>query len=161
MAVEFAGGCRAFQLREGDPAMRRKGLSVWRHVGRELGARAISFAVLELAPESSAAWRNPECDEVLGVLEGEGALILDGERYPLKPGTGIYVRPHDLVSIENFGRGPLTIASSRCPDPGPAIDFEDRPAPIARGPALHPSPVVRFDDQPTERAGDGRWFRVL
>src|SRR5215831_20357416 len=129
MAVEFEGRCRAFQLREGKPAMRRKGLTVWRHVGRERGATAISFSVLELAPESRKAWRNGECDEVLGVLEGAGELILDGERHPLEPGTGIHVRPDDRVRIENAGRGPLTIASSRCPDPGPSIDFEDGPAP--------------------------------
>ena len=161
MAVEFDGGCRAFQLREGEPAMRRNGLAVWRHVGRELGATAISFSVLELAHESRAAWRNPECDEVLGIFEGEGSLTLEGERYPLEPGTGIYVRPRDLLSIENVGRGPLTIMSSRCPDPGPPIVFEEGPPPTARGEARYSSPVVRFEDQPTERAGDGRWFRVL
>src|SRR5262245_43029958 len=161
MAVAFAGGCRAFQLREGKPEIPRKGLAVWRHVGRERGATAISFSILELAPESAAAWRNGACDEVLGVLEGEGRLILDGERHPLEPGTGIYVRPDDHVRIENVGRGPLTIASSRCPDPGPSTDFEDGSAPTAPGPARLPSPVVRFEDQPTERAGDGRWFRVL
>jgi mannose-6-phosphate isomerase-like protein (cupin superfamily) len=161
MAVEFEGGCRAFQLREGKPAMRRKGLAVWRHVGRERGATAISFSVLELAPGSGAAWRNAECDEVLGVLEGEGSLILEGERHPLKPGTGICVRPRDLLRIENAGRESLTIASSRCPDPGPAIDFEDQPVPTAPGLARFPSPVVRFEDQATERASDGRSFRVL
>src|SRR5262252_3917170 len=156
MAVELEGGCRAFQLREGEPAMRRNGLTVWRHVGRERGATAISFSVFELAPESGATWRNAECDEVLLVLEGEGGVILAGERHPLEPGTGVYVRPHDLVGIESVGRVPLTVASSRCPDAGPAIDFEDRPAPTAPGPARLPSPVVRFEDQPTERAGDGR-----
>src|SRR5262245_7139940 len=135
MAVDFAGGCRAFQLREGRPAIQREGLAVWRHVGRERGAAAISFSVLELAPESGVAWRNGACDEVLGVLEGGGDLILDGERHPLARGTGVYVRPQDLVRIENAGPGPLTIASSRCPDPGPSIDFQDRPAPAARGPA--------------------------
>src|SRR6516162_6754308 len=111
MAIEFVGGCRAFQLREGEPAMRRNGLTVWRHVGRERGAAAISFSVLELAPECGAAWRNAECDEVLGVLEGEGGLILDGERHSLEPGAGVYLRPHDLVHIENVGRGPLTMTS--------------------------------------------------
>lgn len=161
MSVEFAGGCREFQLREGDPAMRRDGLAVWRHVGRERGARAISFSVLELVPEAGTAWRNGECDEVLGVLEGEGSLILDGERHALRAGTGIYARPRDRVRIENSGRAPLTLVSSRCPDPGPRIDFEDGPAPRAPGTARLPSPVVRFENQPTERAGDARWFRVL
>jgi mannose-6-phosphate isomerase-like protein (cupin superfamily) len=41
------------------------------------------------------------------------------------------------------------------------MDFEDQRVPTARDPARVPSPVVRFEDQPTERAGDGRWFRVL
>lgn len=141
--------------------MRREGLAVWRHVGRDSGASAISFSILELAPGSAAAWRNGACDEVLGVLEGEGDLILDGARHALAPGTGVYVRPGDLVRIENDGRGSLTIASSRCPDPGPSIEFQDSRTTTAPGPARLPSPVVRFEDQPTERAGDGRWFRVL
>jgi mannose-6-phosphate isomerase-like protein (cupin superfamily) len=160
MAVELAGGCRAFGLREGEPATRRGGLSVWRHVGREHGATEISLSIIELAPDSAAAWRNGECDEALSVLDGRGALIFDGERHPLKPGTGIYVRPHDRVHIESDGGSALTVASSRCPDPGPEIHFEDANSPTARS-AAHRSPVVRFEDQPTERAGDGRWFRVL
>ena len=161
MGIEFEGGCRAFHRREGEPAIRRNGLSVWRHVGRERGATAISLSIVELAPESGTAWRNGDCDEVLGVLQGRGSLTLGGERYRLEPGTGVYVRPDDHVAIENDSREPLTIASSRCPDPGPGIDFEDGAAPTARVVARVPSPVVRFEDQPTERAGDGRWFRVL
>src|SRR5262249_34440202 len=118
------------------------------------------FPVLVVGPGAGAAWRKPECDEVLGVFEGVGSLILDGERYRLEPGTGIYIRPYDLVHIENLGPGPLTIASSRCPDPGPSMDFEDRPPPTARGGARHPSPLLHFEDQPTARAGDRRWLPV-
>jgi len=161
MAVDFDGGCRTFGWREGNPAMRRDGVTVWRHVGRERGAAAISLSILELAPDSRTAWRNRDCDEVIGVLEGEGGVILDGQRRALRPGTGIYVRPNDRVRIQNAGRGTLTIASSRCPDPGPSIDFEDRPDSIASAVTPLSSAVVRFEDQPTERAGDGRWFRVL
>ena len=160
MVIQLAGGCRAFGIREGEPAIRRNGLAVWRHVGRERGATAISLSVLELAPQSTAAWRNADCDEILSVLEGDGQLLLDGERHPLEPGTGIYVRPHERVHIECPGPQPLMVASSRCPDPGPEIHFEDIPAAARSAPRLPPT-IVRFADQPTERAGDGRWFRVL
>src|SRR5215472_12984686 len=131
MAVAFAGGCRVFGLREGEPSTRRGGLAVWRHVGRERGAAAISLSALELEPGSSAAWRNGACDEVLAILEGEGFVTLAGARHPVKPGTGVYVRPHDLVEIVSSSERPLAIASSRCPDPGPEIDFADGKAAAA------------------------------
>ncbi|HEX7253402.1 MAG TPA: cupin domain-containing protein, partial [Thermoanaerobaculia bacterium] len=161
MAVAFASGCRVFGLREGEPTTRRGGLTVWRHVGRERGAAAISLSILELEPGSSAAWRNGASDEVLGILDGEGFLTVAGARHSLGPGSGVYVRPHDLVQIASTAGKPLAIASSRCPDPGPGIDFADGGAAAAAESARRPSPVVHFQDQPTERAGDGRWFRVL
>ena len=161
MAVAFAGGCRVFGLREGEPTARRGGLAVWRHVGRESGAAAISLSALELEPGSSAAWRNGACDEVLGIFEGEGVVALAGDRHPLKPGSGIHVRPHDLVEIVNSPGKAMVIASSRCPDPGPEIDFADGQAATASEFVSRPASVIHFEDQPTERAGDGRWFRVL
>ena len=186
MPIELPGGCRVFGLREGEPRTDREGLSVWRHVGRELGATAISLSVLELEPGASCGWRNGDCDEILSVLEGESALKIAGESHTIARGAGIYVRPGDRINLENTDRSSLTLLSCRCPDPGPEISFEDK---IMSGESLSsrgaqrrgmttengsrslaalgmtesrlPSPVVRFEDQPTERAGDGRWFRVL
>lgn len=160
MVEELPGGCRVFGAREGEPAPHR-GLKVWRHVGRERGARAISLSVLELLPGGSSAWRNGDCDEVLFVLEGEADLLLDGIADRVQPDTGIFARPGARVALANPGRKALTILSSRCPDPGPEILFEEaarRPPAEAGG---SPSPVVRLADQPMERAGDGRWFNVL
>lgn len=160
MAVALEGGCRVFALREGDP-VRRDGLTVWRHVGRERGARAISLSVLEVAPGASASWRNGECDDVFFVLAGEGELLLNGERHGIRPSDGVFARPGASVAVKNPGRGPLTLLDSRCPDPGPDL-FSEAAVPVSSDtPPRIPSPVVRFEDQPTERAGDGRWFRVL
>jgi mannose-6-phosphate isomerase-like protein (cupin superfamily) len=157
MAVELAGGCRAFELREGEPLAQER-VRVWRHVGRERGADAISLSVLEVAPATSTAWRNLSSDEVLFVLSGSGDLLSEGKRLRIGPDSGIFVRGGALLALSNAGETPLVLVSSRCPDPGPRILFEqiDVAAPISRG-----SSVVRFEDRPTERAGDGRWFRVL
>src|SRR5881628_347022 len=57
MATGLEGRCRVFGLREGEP-LRRAGLAVWRHVGRDRGASAISLAAMDLAPGGKAGWRN-------------------------------------------------------------------------------------------------------
>ena len=161
MAGELEGGCRVFGLREGEPK-RHGDLDVWRHVGRELGAKAISLSTLELPPGGSAAWRNSSCAEALFVVSGEGAIILGGERGRLDSLTGAFARPGELVSIECYGKEPLTLLESRCPDPGAEIQLEAASSVFAGGAAQRsPSPIIRFEDQPEQRAGDGRWFRVL
>jgi mannose-6-phosphate isomerase-like protein (cupin superfamily) len=161
MAAELAGGCRIFEAREGEPAS-HGGLRIWRHMGRERGARAISFSVLELSPGASSAWRNGTGDEVLFVIEGEAELRLDGIDSRIRPETGVLARPGARVALANPGPGTLALLSSRCPDPGPDILFEDRPAQAPRSvDSGSPPPIVRLGDQPVERAGDGRWFAVL
>jgi mannose-6-phosphate isomerase-like protein (cupin superfamily) len=148
-------------LREGGPVTRGE-LAVRRHVGRGRGAEAISLSVLELAPGASAGWRNGECDEVLFVLEGEGEIQLGGMRHGIAARNGVFARPGAEVATTNTGRAPMTLLSSRCPDPGPEISISEVSSPTVSGPDSSPlSPVVRFEDQATERAGDGRWFRVL
>src|SRR5262244_3819919 len=98
MAIALPGGCRVFGLTEGEPE-KLSGGKVWRHVGRERGAEAVSLSVLELAPGASASWRNGDCDDVLFVLSGEGAISLGSTTLPIRPDTGIYVRPGERVSL--------------------------------------------------------------
>lgn len=160
MPVELEGRCRVFGLREGEPES-RAGLKVWRHVGRESGANAISLSVFELKPGAAASWRNGESDEVLFVLAGEAEVRLDGGRHRASPDSGIFVRPGCRVELSNPGVETLTLLDSRCPDPGPEILFEGGAGETASGPFPGTPPVISFADQPTKRAGDGRWFRVL
>jgi mannose-6-phosphate isomerase-like protein (cupin superfamily) len=159
MPIELAGGCRTFELREGEPVA-QGGVRVWRQVGRDRGADAISLNVLEVAPGATTAWRNPECDEVLFVVSGSGDLLVGGQRHRVASDTGIFVRPGSRLAVSNPGETPLLLVSSRCPDPGARILFDE--AASFEADSTHPGPsMVRFEDQPTERAGDGRWFRVL
>jgi mannose-6-phosphate isomerase-like protein (cupin superfamily) len=159
MAIELPGGCRVFGLTEGEPET-RPGRKVWRHVGRERGAEAVSLSVLQLAPGAAASWTNGDCDDVLFVLAGEGEISLEGTTRPIRPDTGIYVRPGERVSLRSSENQAMTVLDSRCPDPGPESLFDSNgDEPGAGRPAA--SSIVPFEEQPTERAGDGRWFRVL
>lgn len=146
-------------VREGEP-LRDGNLKVWRHVGQETGAKAISLRTLEVARGVSPGLRNASCDEVLYVLEGEGVVFLDGRSHPVAPLTGIYLPPGVTLTVENPGPEPLTIVSSQCPDPGPLVAFEP-PRLQAGATACAAPPPVRFEDQETHAADDQRWFRVL
>ena len=161
MPIVLPGGCRVFALAEGEP-LRRGKLALRRHVGRESGAAAISFGVLELSTGLSPAWRSGPAGEILFVIAGEGILRLDGSRRAFGRDAGAFVPPGARVAIENPGLSPLIVTTARCPDPGPSYAWEETDVGLAPGRGGEPAPcVVRFEDRPTERAGDGRWFRVL
>lgn len=139
--------------------MRRGPLRVFRHVGRESGAEAVSLRVLELDPGGKAGLRNGECEEVLFVLQGLGSLTLEGARYDLEPETGIFARPGALLSLHSRGPGPLTLLSSQCPDPGPAVLVEAPEAPGSE-PCRAPSPIAHPAEREARPSGD-RFYRVL
>jgi mannose-6-phosphate isomerase-like protein (cupin superfamily) len=148
MAVDLEGGCRVSLLHEGSP--REHGtVRAFQQFGRENGAAAISLRVLEVAPGLSPRLGGAACDEVLYVIEGKGTLRFESGSRPIEPDTGIYIPPGVRFEIDNSQ--PMTIVSSRCPDPGES-------APTATGGA--PPIVVRLDDCSSEETGD-RWYRVL
>jgi mannose-6-phosphate isomerase-like protein (cupin superfamily) len=158
MLTTLAGACRVMDLRDGAP-FHHDALRVWRHVGRESGANAVSLRVIDLEPGGAAGLRNGECEEVLFVLAGRGAVILDGARYELEPESGVFVRPGALVSLESKGPEPMTLVSSQCPDPGPTVRLEPPAAP-SRATGRDPAPVARLWDREARPTGD-RWYRVL
>src|ERR1043165_2907547 len=160
MAVLLEGGCRVTRMREGSPDVCGT-LSVWRQVGREQGARAISLRVLECSRGLSPGLRNRDCDEVLYVLEGEAEVFIDGLAHQVTDETGIYIRPGETLTINNPNSQPLVLVSSRCPEP---LEAAETVAPLT-SPTLRDSPharapVVRLADRKAVPTSD-RWYRVL
>lgn len=158
MPTTLAGACRVMGLREGTPALHGP-LRIWRHVGRESGSSALSLRVIDLEAGAQVGLRNGECEEVLFVLEGRGAVILEGSRYELEPETGVFVRPGALLSLVSEGHETLTLISSQCPDPGPSVRLESPTGSEAVAPK-GPTPVARLREREARPAGD-RWYRVL
>jgi mannose-6-phosphate isomerase-like protein (cupin superfamily) len=160
MPILLEGGCRVSRLREGTPE-ERGSRRVFRHVDRTTGATAISLRVLEFAPGLSPTFANASCDEVLFVLAGAGAILLDGQSYAVGPETGIYLRPGATFAVEVDPSSPetLTMISSRCPDPGPDRADPSDVEMIAGSRSGRP-PLVRLSDCAAEATAD-RWYRVL
>jgi mannose-6-phosphate isomerase-like protein (cupin superfamily) len=147
MPIELTGGCRVHALREGAPLSHGR-VRAWNHVGKANGAAAISLRVLEIAPGRASGLGGAPCDEVVYVFEGEGTLFLGGREHRLAPDTGFYVPPGGRFDLECLA--PLTLISSRCPDPGDAREAREDGA----------TKVVRLEDCASETTGD-RWYRVL
>jgi mannose-6-phosphate isomerase-like protein (cupin superfamily) len=157
MPVMLDGGCFVTGLKEGEPE-RREGVRIWRHIHRGTGAKAVSMRVLEFGPGRSGALRNSKCDEVLYVLHGAGALILDSQQYEIEPDFGIFVGPGRTFSVLNSSADPLTIVSAQCPDP--AVEPQSTGTIERSGSDSAVNPIVRLRDQLSETTGD-RWYRVL
>ena len=158
MPLMLEGGCFVTGLKEGKPEL-RDGIRIWRHVHRGVGAQAISLRILEFPAGRSAELRNPECDEVLYVLEGAGSLVLDGRRYEVEADSGIFVGPGSSFSILNNSAGSITIASAQCPEPDPSVKLSaESSARESEDPRVNP--IVRLGDRISEKTGD-RWYRVL
>jgi mannose-6-phosphate isomerase-like protein (cupin superfamily) len=141
-------------LKEGQPRVEGS-LRIWDHFGAKLGADAISLRVLELASDATATLHNETCDEVLYVLDGRGVVHIDGEEYSVGPDTGIYLRPDSALTLNADASGPMTVVSSRCPDPEGSLKAEP-PEPIL----VATKPVVRLEERQPQRTGD-RWYREL
>src|SRR5882762_1717545 len=115
MLAILDGGCRVVGLKEGEAVLGGP-LRIWKHFGREAGAKAISLRVLELPAGERTTLRNESSDEVLYVIAGSGtagdaAILVD---------TGIYLPP--VASLEIAAGETLTLISSQCPDAGTVLE---------------------------------------
>jgi mannose-6-phosphate isomerase-like protein (cupin superfamily) len=158
MAWVLEGGCRVTGIRDGEPTINGT-LTVWPQIGRANGASAISLRTMEFAPGLSSGFRNPECDEILYVLQGVATILIDGWPYTVQPETGVYLRPGAILTVDNPGPEPFVLISSQCPEP---LATSEMLTPLT---TLHssepsPTPVVRLGDREAVPTAD-RWYRVL
>ena len=159
MAVTLKGACRVMGLREGQPSGRDR-LRVWRHVGGETGAAALSLRVLEVDPGGPApALRNGPCEEVLFVLQGRGTAHVDGWPHEIGPDTGLFVPPGAILTLSATSTEPLTLMSAQCPDPGAELRLEP-PLLSPSGPGPIVGATARLWEREARPSGD-RWYRVL
>ena len=109
-------------------------------------------ARLEQRIVTYAPGRSPErtlegAHAVLYVANGQGRLLLNGERHELEPDTGVFVAAGETFAIENDGPEPLEVVEVGVPKESP--------------PADNRRVLVRYRDRQDESAGMDRDFRCL
>jgi mannose-6-phosphate isomerase-like protein (cupin superfamily) len=126
-----------------------------------MGARDISQSVSAYDTGLAPPRRNPIAEEVLYVVRGSGACLIDGHRYPLEPGVGVYIPPGSIYQIENTSSPDksrlLEIVSVCCPDDDHA---EEAPSVVAEPLDTTPFRTVNESQQKPIAAGD-RTFKLL
>ena len=68
-------------------------------------------------------------DEVVYVLEGEGALHIDGESAPLRPGSSVHLPARLVHCLENAGPGEMQVLGVFRPAGSPAEAYDPDGAP--------------------------------
>ena len=109
------------------------------------------------------ARRNPTGEEVIYVVRGIGVCYVDGHRYPLERGVGVYVPPGSIYQVENTAEqtspdNVLETVGVVCPEDDGA---ESGLSPITADPLdTTPFRTAREDQQPPIAAGN-RTFKLL
>jgi mannose-6-phosphate isomerase-like protein (cupin superfamily) len=104
--------------------------------------------IIRFAPGRSHERATGSRHDLLYVVSGSGALQLAGETYALEPGTGAFVAPGEVWSVDNPGPEELLLVAVSA-----TADF-----PVDEGRRRR---TIRFDDQPEHTASVERTFRYL
>lgn len=88
-------------------------------VNQEVGCRDVTQFVGTIPP-GRAPMHSHVYDEVVYVLEGEGALHIGGRSIPVAAGSCIHFPPLELHSLENAGDGPMRVLGVFHPSGDPA-----------------------------------------
>jgi quercetin dioxygenase-like cupin family protein len=118
-------------------------------LGPHTGFDALEQTLLACGPGCSLARGTGDCEEVLFVLSGEGALHVGDERYELEPESGAYLAPGESYELEAGEGEALRVLAVTVPDPE---------APVA-APAR--AVVRRLADQQSGSATSQREFRIV
>ena len=114
-------------------------------IGGASGSDRLEQRVMRFAPGRSRERASGDRTEVLFVVSGRGAVIVEGDEHEVGAGDGVYVAAGERYEVDT-SEG-LTLVSVTAP----AIAETDGQRAV----------VVRYDDQPTLRATKARTFRYL
>lgn len=149
----LAGGARVFGAEEGEGAAGARSRSP---ICRQSGAQQLAQTIREYGRGRAAAQVHSAAEEILYVASGRGACHIAGFKYPIEPGSGVYIPAGAAWSVENPSDKPLVLVSVCCPEePAQPVD---QPAPSLD--AEPPRRVVHERDCEAIPAGD-RQFKLL
>jgi mannose-6-phosphate isomerase-like protein (cupin superfamily) len=117
-------------------------------IDRSAGSERLEQRLIHCAPGRSQPRRLEGVQQVLFVVSGRGALLVDGREHELEPDTGAFVAAGESFEFDNPGPEELVVLAVSAPQgDNSRRDSERR--------------TVRYADRPTLPAGGDRKFRYL
>jgi mannose-6-phosphate isomerase-like protein (cupin superfamily) len=117
-------------------------------IDRTSGSERLEQRLIRCAPGRSQPRRVERVQQVLFVVSGRGALLVDGREHELEPDTGAFVAAGESFEFDNPGPQELVVLAVSAPESDhEGHDSERR--------------TVRYADRPTLPAGGDREFRYL
>ena len=111
------------------------------------GSERLVQRLIRCAPGRSRPRALEGVQEILFVVSGQGALVLDGRAHDLEPDTGAYVAAGESFELDNPGPDELVVLAVSAPQEESSPGSEQR--------------TVRYEDRPTLPAGGDRKFSYL
>jgi quercetin dioxygenase-like cupin family protein len=129
-------------------------------LGPHTGFAALEQTLLACEPGSSLTRDTGDCEEVLFVLSGQGALRAGGETHALEAESGAYLAPGESYELAAGEGEALRAVAVRVPDPVEPAGAREAPA-RAEAPAPVRAVVRRLADQQSASATTQREFRIV
>jgi len=86
-----------------EPAEGREGVAIRWVLGRNVAAPNFVTRIIEVQPGCSTAYHAHEWEHEVVVLEGQGRVTHEGGETLIRPGSCIYVAPHEAHQFANAG----------------------------------------------------------
>lgn len=117
-------------------------------IGKDQGSEHLEQKVIRFAPGRSNEYVLEGRQEVVYVVSGHGALIIEGREHELEPDMGAYIGAGERFEVDNPGPDELVVvAVSLAQEDGASPPTDKR--------------TVRRTDRPTHPAGKERRFEYL
>ena len=149
------GGCYVVTP-DATPKAQRGTLTHCRIVGTEFGALHQTQFLLEAADETAPRVSFGTSDAILFVMSGRGALVIAGQRFPVKATDGVYVRPGEAVQLVPGSGERLKVFALASPPV--ALQWPDESSGLFD--ANYPQRVVAVDADQRIAMGP-RYFQIL
>lgn len=151
----LSGGC--YVLATDSLAMRQQsGLRWARVIGRPEGARKLSQFLLQQDAGPGPVVSAADHDAVLFILDGSGEADISGERFPVAPQCGVFVRRGEAVRLR-ANEGGMRWLLTCCPAVDEPVCSDSMLGAFDRS---HPQRIVAANASEKQAAGE-RFFKLL
>jgi len=149
------GGCYVASVDRASIAL-RGGMRIAQAIGPHDGAKFLSLFVIEVEKGAAEPFTFGDSEAVLFIESGAANIEIGGRPFAAPAHSGVHIRPHEKILIENKDEEALRIIATVCPQGEPAPPDAE----AGKFDAAFPDRVFPLDPSRREPMAD-RFYQVL